>query len=221
MFSSLVHLMPSLSISYPYLIEFHDFADNIQQGMKHQIGGAIQAEPVQTKMWEPVRFSNWMPCENVDGFHWEWELRSGYHMSFSLVLHRFSANRWEPPNIGFNHWFQSSDYFRIRELSVLMKPCKTLFINTPSIWKMYKWIRKRKKENLQDVKLVQTRCEETYWLICIDTQIPQLLKGGTDQWGVDWFDLFLFFTNHHNIRIVVPIISKTLTNQQSGNQPRN
>jgi len=26
-----VHLMLSLSISYPYLIEFHDFADNIQE----------------------------------------------------------------------------------------------------------------------------------------------------------------------------------------------
>ncbi len=27
------------------------------------------------------------------------------------------------------------------------------------IWKMYKWIRKKKRENLQDVKLVQTRCQ--------------------------------------------------------------
>jgi hypothetical protein len=42
-----------------------------------------------------------------------------------------------------------------------------------------------------------------------------IAKGGTNQWGVDWFDLFWFFTNHHNIRIVVPIISKTLKNQQS------
>jgi hypothetical protein len=32
MFSSLVHLMLSLSISYPYLIKFHDFADNPQEG---------------------------------------------------------------------------------------------------------------------------------------------------------------------------------------------
>jgi hypothetical protein len=31
-------------ISYPYLIEFHDFADNIQEGMKHQMGGAAQAQ---------------------------------------------------------------------------------------------------------------------------------------------------------------------------------
>jgi hypothetical protein len=43
-----------------------------------------------------------------------------------------------------------------------------------------------------------------------------IAEGGTSQWGVDWFDLFWFFTNHHNIRIVVPIISKTLKNQQSG-----
>jgi hypothetical protein len=61
-------------------------------------------------MWEPGRIS-------LDGCQWEWELRSGYHMSFSLVLHRFSSNRWEPPNTGYNHWFQFFDYFRIRELS--------------------------------------------------------------------------------------------------------
>jgi len=40
-----------------------------------------------------------------------------------------------------------------------MKPHKTLFINTPEVWEMYKGIRKRKRENLQDVKLSQTRCQ--------------------------------------------------------------
>jgi len=30
----------NLSISYPYLINFHDFAGNIQEGMKHQMWGA-------------------------------------------------------------------------------------------------------------------------------------------------------------------------------------
>jgi hypothetical protein len=44
MVSSLVHLMLSLSISYPNLIEFHDFPDNIQKGMKHRMGGATQAQ---------------------------------------------------------------------------------------------------------------------------------------------------------------------------------
>jgi hypothetical protein len=49
--------MLSLSISYPYLIEFHDFANKIQQGMKHQMGGATQAEPVQTQNMRTGSFS--------------------------------------------------------------------------------------------------------------------------------------------------------------------
>jgi hypothetical protein len=36
---------------------------------------------------------------------------------------------------------------------------QTLLINTLYIRKMYKGIRKKKRENLQDVKLVQTRCQ--------------------------------------------------------------
>ncbi len=114
MFSSLVHLMLSLSISYPYLIEFHDFANKIQTGNEASNGGRNSCRTGSFSkldaMWEPGRIS-------LDGCQWEWELRSGYHMSFSLVLHRFSSNRWEPPNTGYNHWFQFFDYFRIRELS--------------------------------------------------------------------------------------------------------
>jgi hypothetical protein len=48
MFSRLVHLMLSLSISYPYLIKFHDFEDNSQEGMKHQMRGATQAQQGMT-----------------------------------------------------------------------------------------------------------------------------------------------------------------------------
>jgi hypothetical protein len=44
MFSRLVHLMLSLSISYPNLINFHVFADNSPEGMKHQMRGATQAQ---------------------------------------------------------------------------------------------------------------------------------------------------------------------------------
>jgi hypothetical protein len=44
MFLSLVHLIESLNISYPYLIEFHDFTDNSQERMKHQMRGATQAQ---------------------------------------------------------------------------------------------------------------------------------------------------------------------------------
>jgi len=42
--------MLSFSISYPYLIECHDFADNIQEAMKHQIGGGGGATPPQKGM---------------------------------------------------------------------------------------------------------------------------------------------------------------------------
>jgi len=48
MFLSLVHLIPSLNISYPDLIKFHDFADNNQEGMKHQMRGATQAQQGMT-----------------------------------------------------------------------------------------------------------------------------------------------------------------------------
>ncbi len=40
--------MLSLSISYPYLTEFHDFVDNIQQGMKHEMRGATLAQQGMT-----------------------------------------------------------------------------------------------------------------------------------------------------------------------------
>jgi hypothetical protein len=47
--SRLVHLIlslsvESLSISYPDLIKFHYFADNSQEGIKHQMRGATQAQ---------------------------------------------------------------------------------------------------------------------------------------------------------------------------------
>jgi hypothetical protein len=43
-----MHLVLSLSISYPYLIKFHDFVDNSQEGMKHQMRGATQAQQGMT-----------------------------------------------------------------------------------------------------------------------------------------------------------------------------
>jgi hypothetical protein len=54
MFSSLVHLIRSLSISYPYLIKFDDFADNSQEGMKHQMRGATQAQQGMTLRTTPM-----------------------------------------------------------------------------------------------------------------------------------------------------------------------
>jgi hypothetical protein len=40
----------------------------------------------------------------------------------------------------------------------IMQLYKALLIYTPYMWKMYKGIRKRKMENLQDIKLAQIRC---------------------------------------------------------------
>jgi len=34
----------SFNISHPYLIKFHDFADNIQERMKHQMKGATHTQ---------------------------------------------------------------------------------------------------------------------------------------------------------------------------------
>jgi len=48
MFPSLVHLTLSLSISYPDLIKFHDFADNSQEGMKHQMRDVTQTQQGMT-----------------------------------------------------------------------------------------------------------------------------------------------------------------------------
>jgi hypothetical protein len=39
MFSRFVHLILGLCISYPYLIKFHDFVDNSQEGMKRSNEG--------------------------------------------------------------------------------------------------------------------------------------------------------------------------------------
>jgi len=43
-----VHLIPSLNISHPYLITFHDFGDNSQEGMKSQMRGATPASEGMT-----------------------------------------------------------------------------------------------------------------------------------------------------------------------------
>jgi hypothetical protein len=47
-----------------------------------------------------------------------------------------------------------------KQLKMRMQPYNSLFIKTPQNWKMYTRIRKMKRENSQDVKLAQTRCEK-------------------------------------------------------------
>jgi hypothetical protein len=50
MFLGLMELILSLSISYPYLITFHDFVDNSQERLKHQMRGATEAQQGMT-LW--------------------------------------------------------------------------------------------------------------------------------------------------------------------------
>jgi hypothetical protein len=47
---------------------------------------------------------------------------------------------------------------------VIGKPCKTLFVNTPQIPKTYKGIRKKKRENLKDVKFWGNIIAPSGWL---------------------------------------------------------
>jgi hypothetical protein len=104
-----MHLMLSLGISYPYLIEFHDFVDNMQEGMKHQMGGATHAQQGMTfqiilifsfyhengtllKMWEPVRFSNRLSGENLIDSHllWQPSIRFSGQLTYLILTGRFS-----------------------------------------------------------------------------------------------------------------------------------
>jgi len=55
MFLSLVHLIISLNVSYPYLIKFHDSMDNSQEGMKHPMIGATQAQHGMT-LWRALMY---------------------------------------------------------------------------------------------------------------------------------------------------------------------
>jgi len=73
MFSSLVHLILSLSISCPYLIKFHDFADNSQEGMKPQRMGATQTRQAMT-LQITLFWSEWPRPHDCTSSIWD-ELR--------------------------------------------------------------------------------------------------------------------------------------------------
>jgi hypothetical protein len=83
MISNLVHLVLSLSISYPYLIEFHDFVGNIQEGMKHQMAGATQAQQGMTFqitniyfLFFTMRTGPLSKCENRSGSQIGYQVRT-------------------------------------------------------------------------------------------------------------------------------------------------
>ncbi len=83
MFSSLVHLLLGLSISYPYLIEFHGFAYNIQQGMKHQMGGATLIYLIY--IFITIRIGPFSNCENRSGFQFGCQVRTAQHWFQPLI----------------------------------------------------------------------------------------------------------------------------------------
>ncbi len=121
--------MLSLSISCPYLIEFHDFADNIQERMKHQMGGATQGQQGMTFWITQIfvfHFLSWEPdsSQNVEtdpvlrlDARWKPERFSSPVRSFNQALmavlissenwtenrRRFSVSGWEQPNTDYEH----------------------------------------------------------------------------------------------------------------------
>jgi hypothetical protein len=62
----MVHLILSLSISYPYLIKFHDFVENSEEGMKHQMRGATQAQQGMTLQRTLSTYQIFVPRFNMD-----------------------------------------------------------------------------------------------------------------------------------------------------------
>ncbi len=76
--------MLSLSISYPYFIDFHNFADNIQEGMKHQMGWC-NSGPTGLTFWITLIF----------GFYFlPWESDPSQNVKTGSVL-KLDA-RWKP-----------------------------------------------------------------------------------------------------------------------------
>jgi hypothetical protein len=101
MFSTLVHLILSLSISYPYLLKFHYFADNSQERMKHQMGGCNSGptghdfphNSIIYFLFSTMRTGPFSRCENLSGSHWtvftsnenlQFNSHGGSHFRFSL-----------------------------------------------------------------------------------------------------------------------------------------
>jgi hypothetical protein len=101
--------MLSLSISYPYLIKFPNFADNSQEGMKHQMGGWNSGPtghdfPDNSNIyfsfflpWEPD--PDCMAGENLSGSHLKWEPL--IRISPQVLTGRFSMRIGMKTSAGF------------------------------------------------------------------------------------------------------------------------
>jgi hypothetical protein len=83
MFSSLLHLILIPSISYPYFIKFHDFAEKSKDGIRHQMRGATQAQHSMTVRITLVSSSSLVPIAQPYMCTWL-PLRGYLHHCFSL-----------------------------------------------------------------------------------------------------------------------------------------
>ncbi len=104
--------MLSFSISYPYLIEFHDFADNIHEGMKHQIGvGGCNSGPTGHGfpdnsniyfLFFTMRIAPFSKCENRSGSQIGYQVRTWEVLTSSENLQSGSLDSW-------HLWFSQAD----------------------------------------------------------------------------------------------------------------
>jgi len=102
----LMHLMLSPSISYLYSIEFYDFADSIQERMKHQIRGC-NSGPTGHRFLDNsiihflsfiVRTGPFSKCENRSDSQIGCQVRTWAVLTFNMVLliADIFGSHWEP-----------------------------------------------------------------------------------------------------------------------------
>ncbi len=90
----LMHLMLTPSISYLYSIEFYDFADTIQERMKHQIGGCNSGPTGHDFVDNSiihflsfiVRTGPFSKCENRSDSQIGCQVRTWAVLTFNMVL---------------------------------------------------------------------------------------------------------------------------------------
>jgi hypothetical protein len=114
MFSSLVHWMLSLSISYPYLIKFHDF----ESGGDEASNGGCNSGPIGHDfphnstiyfLFFTMRTGPFPKCEDRSSSQIECQVRILIPVLMTVLIptenrienwRRISSDGWEPPNTG-------------------------------------------------------------------------------------------------------------------------
>jgi ABC-type proline/glycine betaine transport system permease subunit len=89
-----VHLMLSLNIAYLHLKKFHDFVNNSQKGMKHQMGGVTQAQQGMNFHITLIFTFYFLP----------WELNPSQNVKTGLVFRlnaKWELGKFSPPMTTF------------------------------------------------------------------------------------------------------------------------